>query len=404
MKNNDKLFPQNRNMLNSVDAVAVLLNIAIGTGWLRLGYGWRCGVLVAGFITVLFAVLSYYAIWMYIKAIALTKQPTFEEIWVVLYNKPTSYFVFACSMITTISCVMFYIQFLHGYIITLVRTFYPQLSELFDQYILTGSIITFFFVTPSSFIERHNTLAILSYIKLTCVLVITAGVLFWLFNGIQQYGFDPNGQMVMYRLDKHLIACVSSLLTAYNIVPLAWPSPGDIKNATEKSLKITFLVVFLIMFIVYLCVGMSSYFCFFDSNEGELLLNLFPDHAITVVMKICLIISLTLSCPILFNHGRRLVISSVVGTHAKWNSTSWFCIGFLVAITSFIFGEVTGPPYDAICFIADTVNPFMVFIIPSLLYLKGYGLKSWFHAIGAVIILIVGFCGVAIIWYGYFSS
>ena len=164
-------------MINDVEAVAVLLNIAIGTGWLKLGYGWRCGILLSGLITLLCALMSYYAIWMYIKVIKLTKKPTFEEIWEVLFNKGSSYIVLTLSLLITISCVMFYIQFINDYTIILIKSFYPGLPKIFSNYMISGGIFSAAFVVPSAFIQKKSTLGIISYIQLFCVLFIIIGVI-----------------------------------------------------------------------------------------------------------------------------------------------------------------------------------------------------------------------------------
>lgn len=396
----ESIFPLHRNVLTPVQITSILLNIAIGTGWLKLGYGWRCGEILSTIFSLIFAALSYYAIWMFIEVIGAVKKPTFETIVEAKWNKKISIVVLIFSLIETIVGVMFVLEFIKDYFVSLLGKFI-EVPEILNNYVVSAGISTILCILIGCLIVNIRILAIYSYLQNCCVIFIICGCIYWCIVLNKENGFDSQKQMKLFEFNEQAVSLVSSLLTAYLIVPLSYPSPEHVMNATVPLLKKIFRSVFIILAVVYVLMGSVSYFTFFDDNEGDLLLDLYPDCTLTTCMGFALLIAMILHYPVIFNSGRQLIVTAVIGPCKKTDNVVWMSLGILTALLAFIIGDLPEIPYTFVCLACDVASSILLFIIPGILYLAVFKLEKWYHTIGAILLIIVGIAGDCLIVYGY---
>lgn len=395
-----ELFPIRINLLSPVEIGSILLNIAIGTGWLKLGYGWRCGEIFSLVLSVVFALLSFYAIWMFIEVIRIVKMPTFEMIAVKIWNKKVAFVILFFSLVETIIGVMFVLEFIKDYFLILLGDVI-KVPAIVENYIVSAGIATVLCILIGCLIVNIRVLSIYSYIQNFCVLFIICGCIYWCIVLNKEDGFNAQKQMKLFEFNEQAVSLVSSLLTAYLIVPLSYPSPEHVKHATVSLLKKIFGAVFVILAIVYALMGTVSYLTFFDDNEGDLLLDLYPKCILTTCMEYALLIAMILHYPVIFNSGRQLIITFAVGSFKKVNKYMWISLGILLSILSFIIGGIRTVAYDLICLACDFASPILLFSIPGILYLSVFKFKNCFHAIGAIFVILVGLVGAGFMIYSY---
>ena len=396
----ESLFPVHKNILSPLQITSILLNIAIGTGWLKLGYGWRCGEILSTILALIFAFLSYYAIWMFIEVISVIRKPTFETIVEAKWNKTVAFVVLAFSLVETIVGVMFVLEFIKDYFLILLSN-YIEVPDLLQNYIISAGIATVLCILIGCLIVNIRMLAIYSYIQNCCVIFIICGCIYWCIALNKKNGFDSQKQMKYFEFNKQAISLISSLLTAYLIVPLSYPSPEHVKNATVPLLKKIFGTVFIVLAVVYVLMGSVSYFTFFDNNEGDLLLDLYPKCLLTTCMEFVLLIAMVLHYPVIFNSRRQLIVAMIIGPFKKADNVVWIFLGFITALLAYIIGALPEITYTLVCLACDFASSILLFIIPGILYLSVFKFKRWYHSIGAILIIIVGIAGDSLIVYSY---
>jgi len=386
-----EIFPRFKNTLSPNEAVVCLINTAIGTGILRLGYSFRCGIITALVLTTLIALVNYYSFWLYSKAINQTKRSSFVEIWYFLFGWKTLILPVAASAIGTLVFSMFFTQCIANYITSLLTELNLYENNL---YINETSVLIFTFaafVLPNVFVRSLNTVFKMSVISLGFLALLFIHSIYWMIVEYRKYGFDPSNQLKLFSFDSSVITCINALLTAYAVYPLSWPGPRHFSGVNFKSLLSIFKNLTFFCWVLYASFGTLAYFTFFDKNTGGLIISYYPFGFIRAAAEIALIFMIALTLPMQLNQARYNLMEAIFPAQTlSVHGGSWVPLGVLAGLIATFLAASKGFMGSFMSMVGDISSPILIFLLPPIIYLKAIDDKPWYHVIGSIAFALFG--------------
>ena len=393
-----QIFAQRKNSLDYPSTIAFLLNVAIGTGVMRLGNAYKAGAILTPILSTIIAVLSTYAFYLFLKAGVKTKSSTFEAIWSKSFGEKTVIICASISMISKLMALKSYISFVIDQLVAIITKFAPDPpSWVIDRFFLFFCVMIVFYI-PILSSKSLKLIAIICYIKVTCLSFLCIVFIYYFIYYVERDGFDPRDEIAYFRFDSRFITALDSLLTAYLILPMSYPGLKHFRNLTVNNFLREYRTAMIIAWFVYNIVGLLSYFTFFELNTGALILSYYEDNDFTLVAQIALTIMMIFTCPVALNPVRYVLID-IFGHGSDFNSDVWCHVGICVMIIAMVISSLTGDVNFWVTTITNIRSPLVLFILPSILYLKACGKEKMRHFVLALIILALGLVAVAFVLY-----
>lgn len=347
--------------------------------------------------------LSLYGLFLYVEAAAFWRHPTFETMWSKAFGYRSSFISFIISYISAVLVAMFYIQFVAQSLQSILYEFIPG-SEgglLTNNYVITGIVSVLCFI-PICFVSSAKTIAKLCYVAIVCIVYLTIHTLYWFVWHVREYGFDPNKQIAFFRFDDTLVNCFSSLSTAYLIAPVAFPGIQHVGCATPRRLTRVFTLMILACYVLYTVMGLSSYLTFFDENEGGLILDYYPKSWYVTSAKFAITVLMILSVPMVLNPARFVTIN-MVWRHDNYPKEVWITVGIVTYFLAVFCAFLDEPWATVLSVLCDAFSPILLFVLPSVLFLKGYKATRKLHMLGCCFMIIAGIAVTGYMLYSYFG-
>lgn len=400
-RNDRQIFQEYKNSLTIQEAVAVMCNTAIGTGMLKLGYVFRCGAMLSCIVNTILGLLSLYGLYIYVEAASFWRQPTFETMWIKAFGYASSIISFIISYVSAVLVMMFYIQFVAQSIQSIINEFWEVNQVVTDNYTIMGIASVLCFI-PICFVSSPKTVAKLCYVAIVCIVYLSIHTIYWFVWHVNEYGFDPNGQLAFFRFDDTLANCFSSLSTAYLIAPVAFPGIQHVRNPTPRRLMRVFTLMIATCYILYTVLGLSSYFTFFDENEGGLILDYYPQTWYVTSAKVAITILMILSIPMVLNPSRFVTIN-MIWPCDHYPKAVWVAVGIVTYFFAVFCAFLDEPWATILSVTCDSFSPLLLFVVPSVLFLKGYKTSRKLHFVGCWFMIAAGIACTAYIFYSYFG-
>lgn len=388
-KGDETIFPEYKYNIREDELLVCFINAAVGTGILKLGSAFRAGVITSLILTVVIGILSYYSMWFFLKASTKTLAGSFEEIWKVLWGKRFIWFCAFLSIIRKINTLKGYFSFISETITNLISVAAGTLPWWASNKLFLVSILCVVFVVPLAFCRTLRVVVITSQISCVCILVLFGIVIYYFAIGVKTDGFDPNHEMVLFGPGNNVVSCLSSLMTAYLIYPLAYPGFNHLKNASYNKLNRISIVQTVIVGLLNYAFGLVNYLTLFESNTGGLILSYFPQGPVRIVGEIALVLMILFTIPVVISPIKYIILNCIatVRTIQYW---IWIYLGIIIGVLCVFLSAVSGEISTYLGIISDILSPIVLYIIPTSLYLKACGKESMFHFCGAIFCIIVG--------------
>lgn len=175
----------------------------------------------------------------------------------------------------------------------------------------------------------------ISWLACGCIAFVVCHTIYWCARYNIEHGFDPNGQLVWVKWDMSILTCVNTFLTAYLVVPMVWPGIRHLQGATTNKIMRVYVLCMVLAWVVYSLMGELSYLTLFDENDGDLILNYYPQETIVTIAKIAVILLMFASLPIVMNPARYVLTRQLWMTKKRVALSSFWCpfpfIGYLSA-------------------------------------------------------------------------
>lgn len=408
---NDKPIYSRLGSLSNADFVFCSLNSIIGTGALRLGSAFNSGILFTHIFNIFVALIGFYSIELYVFSAAYFHESTFEEIWSAAFSRSTVLIPAFCSIVAAIANVMSYFSFLQDSVVTIVSMLFKlmyknpeeNLIKIKNFRFLIGILIEIVFGIPICLSNNLRVVVVISYISIIFFLVILVYVVARFFIMISKEGFDPDHRFKTVDLKDHISGSISSLTFSYLCYPFVWPGPRHIKNPSVNNLSKVFAVAIGTSYVLYSIMGTFSYLSFFDANSGDIILEYYPnttktDQILLIFGHIVTFVYILFTIPIVMNSSRYILLNAL---HKKdeFPVDVWGPTGITLSLMSLVLANVTEQVSDYIYIISDLLTLILLFIFPSIFYLKAFKTKKIIHFIGSIFMLILGCVAISFIIY-----
>lgn len=398
-----KIFGGRKDQLTSYQIVIYMINLMIGTGPLKLGYAFRCGVILGSLFTILFAIFGFMSSHLFIKTAAHHKASTFEEQWRATFGTSTIMFPAIASFSIFWIIAIFYLQFLVSSLSNIILRYAPNVTPyLINPYVEMGII----FATFGMFTIINYSVSILFYISVLaifCIVFLIIHTIYWLAHTINEVGFDPTNSIAYFHFDQSLADCIGSLLTAYCYQPFSFPGLRHVRDLTLKSGKRIFIFIMVTVCSIYLLFGITGYFTFFDKITSDLILDQYPQNGIVFAANIAVFVLILCSLPVVFSAARYSLISSIYNQQ-EIDRYIWITFGIIMFLSGIVVSTLSNIVIDLINYLCNICAISVSYIIPSILFLKTFGMKDKFNSVLAIILLVVAAAGTAFITYNFAIS
>jgi amino acid permease len=403
-ENDKRIYRDYKYSITSSELLVCYLNAAVGSGILKLGTVFSCGLITSLVLCIITGFVNYYSLFLFLKAGQKTCSGSFEDIWVVLWGKKTGWICVFIAVLRKIINIKGYFSFIYETIALLINTVSTDHSEWWftDRFSLS-IIIILLFVIPLALFRTLNVVIILSYVKHFFLAVLFGMVIFFFSNVVRQYGFDPNHELVMWSLDKRAISCLTTVITSYFIYPIAYPGLNHMRSATVNKLNKMFILFIIICFFLNYIFGLFCYISLFGRNKGGTIINYFPDGVFKIVAQICLMMMIVTTIPVAISPVKYIILNffSKIETIGF---AIWFQIGVSIGVICALMANFTGDINKYFSIISDLLRPVIMCIFPAVFFLKCYGLSSKIHFILSIGMIILGIGFDALVIYDEFIA
>lgn len=371
------------------ESIITIISIAVGTGPTKLGYIYRCGIILGPLLSIIFGAITMYNCWIFCVLAGAVKASTFDEIWAKIYNKPTSTISTTVAVAVSVLVMMFYFDFISSSVISLFEIYFPNIPQIF---LVNYTILIIVALTLEMFfVFTHNLRVITSVMKFKMFIIayLIFIIIYKFCSTVIKEGFDPKHQLVYFNFHHNFVSTCGSLFTFYLSFPIAWPGLNNFKENSVKSLVKTFSLATIILFVIYNVMGIFSYFTFFNQNEGGIVFDYYENGWLKTTGYLSLIVSNILSIPFVMNPGRYLLIKQAFPIQ-DIPKNIWIFIGICEVIIS-LFISTTYTKFGTVLWIiCDAFTPIILCVIPSLLFMKFFGKKHPLHFVLCIIDFIIG--------------
>ena len=392
----EQIFPARRDSFSPAQVIVYLINVAIGTGVVKLAVAYRAGALFSPILSAIMALISGYSFVIFLKAACWAKSSTFEEVWAKVFGQRTVIICATINILAKFVVLRAYTSTTIDMVRSLVLEFYPTAPVYFtDQYVIITVVYIVFYI-PVFCSKSLKVIAAISYVKVFCLAFICCVILYRFGAQVKEQGFDPDGSIAYFRFDSTAITCLDSLLTAYQVMPLCYPGIRHVSRFTVKSFMRVIKLTMLIFWIVYNIVGEICYFTVWDSDMGSTILDWYPDDTLNLISRVALTVMMVYTWPMALNPARFIMVN-LVAKGKDFPAVVWALIGIFFAYFGVVVMALpaeTGPYMTLILNI-----PFM---FPPILYLKAFKCRDKLHCVGAIFLLLFGLGTTAFVfWLAY---
>jgi len=385
------IFPRFKKALSRHEAIVCLLNAAIGAGILRLGSGFRCGIVLALIMAAVTCLLNYASFWFYSRAIASTSASSFVEIWSVCIGRSS----IAIPVIASVSCSIIFSMWYISFIIKSIESILSNMSlSIIKQYLNHTSLVLgvyFIFVFPHCFNTQLKPIYYISFISLCCLALLLFHSIYWLYYEIDHNGFDPRNELKLFSFDKNALSCLNSFITAYAVYPLSWPGVRHYEEISYSNLITIFKKESVICFLLYSVFGTVAYFTFFEKNTGGLILSYYQSGFLRLSAEIVLIGMMALSLPLFINSSRYNLMEAIFPIKSfEVNNSIWVPLGIVSSFISAFLAISQGRAEIIINILGEVSPPLLVFVFPPILFLASDSHKTSLSKTSAWSFLMLG--------------
>lgn len=394
-KGDDKPIFRRLGSLNFVDFMFYCLNLAIGTGTLRLGTAFTSGFLFSHLLNTFVALVTLYSLKLYVLSAAHYQENTFEDMWRHAFPKYTIFIPAVCSICKPLQTCMSYLAFLQGSVVTIITQIIQLVepgetevtSKLSNYKLLIGFLLIVLIWVPTSFSVNVRYNVHISYISILLFIIVFIYIIAQFIVIVKRDGFDPQHRFKLFDLKDHVTSSIMAFAFAYNLYPFSWPGLRHHKDPSMKSLSNTFIISIVTCYIIYALVGTFSYLTFFDTKSGSVL-DLYPrdtlmEKVLIIVGNLFTFIYVLFTIPLRLN-GCRYNILNTLHKRAEFTPDVWGPTGIIIALIALVLANSDEEIRGYFSSAGDVLTIILMFLT-TVLYLRGYGTSIKLHFVGAII-------------------
>lgn len=382
-------FSEQKEAVSLSDMTALVLKTVIGAGMLSQGFSFRMGIGLGVLMHAIVCFLSLYCLYLFVKTGQFYKRSTYEEIWAKAFGRRSAFFVAFLSVLSVTFILGLYLRNIGKSMLSAVGIIFDSIPVWMSSTYVYMIIIDIFALFPICTSYSLREMARVSYLGLVVAVMIIFYIIYRFYERVQEYGFDPNGQLKIAHFTGDFGSQIGNIAMSYLSMPFSWPGLRNLRNPTPNRWMKVFTVSMITCFFVYLIVSVFSYCTFFDENEGDMILLMYPRDNKTLWSYIIFIVFMLSTIPSALNAARYITLNFITSA-VYFDKNVWITCGFAWVIMSTFIATLSDDIFGILLTISDIVVVALLFIIPGIMYLKAFKKKFVLHLTGAIFSILFG--------------
>ncbi|KAK2525137.1 Slc38a1 [Columba livia] len=364
-----------------------LSNAIMGSGILGLAFALaNTGIILFLLLLIAVMVLSIYSIHLMLVCSKEIGTMVYEKIGEQLFGAPGRAIVFASTSLLYIGAILSYLFIVKNELPSALK-FLMGKEETFTAWYVDGRflvvIVTCVIILPLCLLKNLGYLGYTSGFSLSCMVFFLIAVIYKKFQ-IPCGGLELNAtSTILSNSSAHEDMCkpkyiVFNSKTVYALPTIAFafvchpsvlPIYSELKDRSEKRMKLVANISFSSMFVMYLLTAIFGYLTFYDKVKSDLLYKYQSKNDILILMvRLAVIIAVVLTVPVLFFSVRASLFEMVKRTQFDLRLHILFTCFILFFLNILVIFIPTMK--DIFGVVGVTFANMMIFILPSAFYLK----------------------------------
>ena len=398
------VFDKENDLISIPRATIVLINIITGIGILGIPYCFCAGI-GTNFIIILFiASFSMFSFSLLVDCGSRTGVKNYPKLINIAFpNKKLQWIPDLIILITLFGASILYLQFSQSLIISVLKEIHNIPKFLYNKWFV-AFVLQCVFLIPLVLLKSISALSFVSFVSTCLVLLYIIHSIFYFGVYLHDHGFNPDNQLKIFSFDlKKVIPALSIQSTSYTCHPNIFPTLEKLKNPSQSRMNLTMFFVTAIATILYSICGIFPYLTLFDKIEDPVVLNYYEKGQVfTIVIKACYGVLLILTVPLLLFTFR--LSFNQLAFKSDFTSLRWYIIGVVSVLVSCLIAVTVEEIKVMFNFVGGVNAPLLVYILPSLYYLRICKNTSKIKEIFCYISIVVGLAFIAICLYDSISS
>ena len=378
-------------------AVLVLTNTITGIGLLSTSYCYRTGVVLNTLISFLLATFAAISFYFLIVVSEKTKIDDYSKLIGPALGKKYEWIPHCVLTIILFGVGILYMQYGCSLLTKCLEEFKGIPEWVYNRWFLIFIPIVIIDI-PLSMLKTIHKLSYISFASMTLVFVYIFHNIFYFSKNVYKNGFDPQNQMKLFSFTNLVITSIAIQGTSYNCHPNIFPTLEKLQNNTIKRKMITMIIVAICAFLIYTSSGIFGYLTLFDNILDPVAISYYPDgQTFTLITEALYTLLLALSVPLIF-WSCRLSFHELF-FKSSFTTLRWNIIGISIVILSGIIAVTVKAINTVFSIIGGLFSPLIVYLLPSLYYLRISKDRTLLTTILAYFLIVFGFFTIIISLY-----
>ena len=350
-------------------AVAVLTNVITGIGLLGIPYCFCAGIVTNMIIVLIIASFSMFS--------------------------------FSLLIITLFGVSILYLQFS----LSLMKSFFEQINNvpiIFRNRWFLTFVIQLLFLIPLVMLKSMNALSFVSIASVVLICIYLFHSVFYFSKGVLDHQFDKS-RVKTFAFDlKMVIPALSIQSSSFTCHTNIFPTLIQLENPTKRRSNITMFLVVISATLLYTVGGIFPYLTLYDDIKDPVVLNYYPVRVFTNIIKAFYSLLLILTAPLLIFTCRLSIHNLISDKELTYRNS--VIIGIGIALFDCLISVTVKKLNVMFSLVGGVTCPIIVYIIPSLYYLRICKNESIFKTIFSYVSIVVGITFVIICLYDAIRS
>ncbi|XP_066436030.1 sodium-coupled neutral amino acid transporter 5 [Eleutherodactylus coqui] len=368
-----------------------LSNAIMGSGILGLAFAMsNTGIILFVFLLISIALLSSYSIHLLLKCSAVVGTRVYEQLGQKAFGpagKVLAALVITMHNVGTMSSYLYIIK----YELPLVIQAFLGLQEPTGDWYFNGNvliiIVSIFIILPLALMKHLGYLGYTSGLSLTCMLFFLCAVIYkksviacplnatHVEHAVYANGYNVSEEgcsAKLFTVNTETTYSIPIIAFAFVCHPEVLPIYTELRRATKKQMQNVANVSIFAMFLMYLLTAIFGYLTFYGDVDSEMLHTynkVDPLDMLVLCVRLAVLVAVTLTVPVVLFPIRRAIQQLVCpGQDFRWWRHILIAVCLLVNVNLLVI--FIPNIKDIFGVIGSTSAPSLIFILPSIFYLR----------------------------------
>jgi amino acid permease len=393
---------QNEQRISMTRAVLVLINSIIGVGLLSVAYCYRSGIVLNTMLSLILASCASISFYFLIDSSERTRVYDYSKLIVPSFGEKYEWIPNTILAVVLFGVGILYMQFGYSLLCAFLRYFDNIPDWVFNRWLIIFMPILFINI-PLSCLRSIQKLSLVSFCSMFLVFIYLIHNIFYFIRSVNKYGFDPQNEINYVTFNKFFIPSIAIQATSYSCHQNIFPALNKLENGTKQRKMTVMIIVAIIAFLIYTTGGLFGYITLFDKIDDPVSISWYPEGQIfTFITQGLYSILLCLTIPLLY-WASRLSINDLV-FKSEFTTLRWNFIGISLLLVGGLIAVTVKKIVVVFSFIGGICSPLIVYILPTLYFLRINKERSKIATFIAYCLLVIGFASITICLYDRISS